>query len=265
MVTHMTRLKMMSAGVVLAAAVGCVSSTEIPPLAGPSEFGNSVGMTASPNTITQDGVSQSIITLTARDSSGKGLQGEAFRIDPMVDGVVTTYGTLSTRTVVTGSDGKATIIYTAPPGLPGGAILGECKPMPFSPALPGQCVTIAATPIGTNGFQSGTNMTTVDVHLVPMTVITVAGAPLACFTYSPASPKAGEKIIFDGSCSAPQAPATAIVNWYWEWNDGGTPRQHATPFEDNEYLSAGTWFPTLTVTDDLGRKGIISKAVLVGP
>src|SRR5882672_5274175 len=106
MVTHMTtRLKILSAGLALASAAACtVSSTDIPSLSGPSELALSVGITASPDTITQDGSSQSVINLTARDAYGKSVAGQAFRFDILVGGIVASYGTLSGRTVVTGSD-----------------------------------------------------------------------------------------------------------------------------------------------------------------
>ena len=43
---------------------------EAPPLTGPSEFGTSITITVSPDVLTQDGASQSLVTITARDQNG---------------------------------------------------------------------------------------------------------------------------------------------------------------------------------------------------
>ena len=90
-----------------------------PPLSGPSEFGTSVTITASPDAINQDGGSQSLITITTRDSNGNPLRNVSLRTEIFVNGVHTDFGTLSARSVVTDANGRATLIYTAP-GAPAG-------------------------------------------------------------------------------------------------------------------------------------------------
>jgi len=51
----------------LAASVGCtVHKTEAPPLSGPSELSLSLTMLATPDTLSQDGFSQSTIVIQAR-------------------------------------------------------------------------------------------------------------------------------------------------------------------------------------------------------
>ena len=68
---------------VLAAAAALVSggcaldAVQDDPLFGPSETGVSVQLTALPDTLNADGVSQARIRLTLRDNSGRGLQGQA--------------------------------------------------------------------------------------------------------------------------------------------------------------------------------------------
>src|SRR5262245_12350703 len=163
----------------------CVSSTEIPPLTGPSEFALSFNLTATPDTIPQDGRSTSTITLTARQGDGKPAVGQVFRLDMLVGFVPADYGSLTQKTVVTGSDGKATVAYTAPNPVIAGGNPGSCAPSIFSPSLPGTCVSISATPIGTN-FAGGTNSQLVDIHLVPLGVILPpADVPTASFVVSP--------------------------------------------------------------------------------
>src|ERR1700694_4227922 len=115
MATHITtHLKFLCAGLALLSAACTVSSTDIPSLTGPSELALSFSVSATPDSITQDGHSQSLITVTALDENGQPRPGVIFRLDMFVGGVAADYGTLSAKTVVTGTDGKATAAYTAP-------------------------------------------------------------------------------------------------------------------------------------------------------
>src|SRR4051812_2902082 len=101
----------------LAAVVvsGCtVHQTEAPGLTGPSEFALSVNMAASPDTLFQGGQQQAALSVQARDVNGGPKANQAFRLATVVSGVPIPYGTLSTQTVVTGADGRASAIYTMP-------------------------------------------------------------------------------------------------------------------------------------------------------
>jgi hypothetical protein len=173
-------------GVLALVSSACtVSSTTVPPLAGPSGFALSFALTATPDSISQDGASQSSITVTARDANAKTIPGLTFRMDMFVGGVPGDYGTLSGKTLVTGSDGRANVIYTAPPAPPAGAILLGCAPLATGNPLPGTCVTISATPIGT-GFSGGTVSQVVVIHLVPIGIILPpAGTPTPQFVITP--------------------------------------------------------------------------------
>lgn len=259
MATHMAKqLKFLCAGLALLSAACTVSSTDIPSLAGPSELALSVTLTASPDTITQDGSSQSVINLIARDASGKGAAGQAFRLDILVGGLPTSYGTLSGRTVVTGSDGRAVVVYTAPPSGPNGAIFGECAPGQFSPATPGACVTIAATAIS-NGFFNGTNTRTVDIHLVPIITVPVPGAPFADFSFTPPTVTVNQEMFFNASASVAAAGHT-LVSYAWDWGDG---TKGNGVIEDHDWIAPGSYFVTLTVTDEAGNKGSTTKTIRV--
>src|SRR5688572_18140335 len=113
----------MKASTFLAAAIATSALTactvhktdEAPPLTGPSGFALSVTMAAIPDSISQDGGSQSSIRVTAIGPNGRPLASVPFRIDTFVNGVGQDYGTLSARTIVTNVDGVATVTYTAPP------------------------------------------------------------------------------------------------------------------------------------------------------
>src|SRR5438128_2010309 len=169
----------------LALCAACtVHKTEVPLPTGPSEFAHALRITATPDAISQDGASQSSITLTALGPNGEPVSGVAIRVDIMVGGVLQDFGRLSARTVVTGSDGRATVVYTAPPAPP--ANLGGS----------GTRVTIVATPIGTNFDASQTQ--SVDIRLMPVGVILPpAETPTARFSFSPTSPVALLHVLFD--------------------------------------------------------------------
>src|SRR4029079_17568835 len=90
---------------------GCTSTKQDPPaLAGPSELALSLAITAVPDFITQDGASQSMLTVTARDKDGQPIRGLSLRLAM----AGSDYGTLSTKTISTDNSGQATALYTSP-------------------------------------------------------------------------------------------------------------------------------------------------------
>jgi len=241
------------AGIVI---VGCtVHETPAPALTGPSQSAQTLTVTATPDTITQNGSSQSIVAMTVVGPNGNPVPNVSLRVDTMVGGTVTTFGSLSAKTVVTGSNGTATVIYTAPPSPPNGAVVGSCSPNNnFTPALPGSCVTIAATPIS-NGFTNGTSTWTVDIHLVPVDVIPVPGAPTPDFTFTQG---ANGEITFNGSPSL-AASGKTIVDYTWDFGDGSHTKSGVNTTHD--YAAVGTYFVTLTVTDNTGVRASVTKSV----
>ena len=103
----------------VAAAValsGCtVKKTEAPESTGPSELGLSLELRVSPDVLIMDGVSQSTLTITSRDSNGKIEPNVDIRVEGTPGGeIVDVAGRLSTKNVKTGGDGRATLTYTAP-------------------------------------------------------------------------------------------------------------------------------------------------------
>jgi hypothetical protein len=260
MAKPLARLITLSAGIALAGAACVVNSTDVPPLTGPSEFALSFGLTASPDTITQDGGSQSRIVLQAFDAFGKPSAGVAFRLDLIVDGAYAEFGTLSTRTLLTGSDGRATAFYTAPPVMPRYGFFDLCSPNIFSYSLPNNCVRIVATSIG-NGFKAGNNAQSVDVHLIPPPGSRAPDAPMANFVYSPAFPAVAEEIAFNGNPSAAIAGRT-LVRWDWDWGDG-TVAISGQPIEDHDYAAAGDYPVTLTVFDNFGQSASATRYISV--
>src|SRR5262249_3557764 len=163
-----------------------IHQTEVPPVAGPSVLALSITPLAIPDSISQDGASQSSIQVTVLDANSRPIPGVTLRADMSIGGVVQAFGTLSARTTVTGTDGKARTIYTGPPAPP--ANLGGS----------GTKVTIVVTATGTN-FQTA-QPTSVDIRLVPPGVILPpADTPTPQFSVTPTPVVAKIPARFDGS------------------------------------------------------------------
>ena len=219
---------------------------EAPPLAGPSEFGTSISLAVVPDVIFQDGASQSLITATARGPNGEPVRNLSLRAEIAVNGAMMDFGSLSARNLVTGTDGRATVVYTAPPG-PAGAT-----------ASSGALVQILVTPIGSD-FMNATPRD-VMIRLVPVGVIIPPDGMQPRFTFTPTSPADHQQVLFDASTSEASAN-NPIVRYDWNFGDGegGSGRTVAHSFED-----PGTFVVTLTVSDAFNRSASTSQTITVG-
>jgi PKD repeat protein len=322
--------------VVLAAVVGSactMKSNEAPSFSGPSEFGQSITVSATPDAIVQDGASQSVVTVTAQGPNAEPIPNLSLRADIRVGGLLTDFGTISARNLVTNAQGRATLVYTAP-SLPVGAAVdkdaqvqigitplgtdaanattriasvrllppGQVGPpndLPLSFAEgsaasgivgsplafsvvppPGQTIvrytwnfgdgTIIATtaPTASHTFnQAGTfGITVVAENAFGRTgtairSITIAptAAPSAEFAVSPTDPAPNQTVRFNASASQPAAGRT-IVSYTWDFGNGTT---GTGVVGQASYAQIGTYTVTLTVTDDMGRRGVASKTVAV--
>lgn len=233
-----------SAVAVLAATGGCTMKEQNePPLTGPSELGLSVTLTASPDVLTQDGASQSVITAVARNASGQPAPNVALYAAIYVNGSPVDFGRLSAKNIATDSSGRATIVYTAPAA-------------PVVSVGSGTVVTIAFTPVGTDAASA--NPRVVSIRLVPPGIILPPnGTPAANFTFAPASPRTGEKITFDASSSNDDG---TIVSYNWSFSDGDTRTGRVVQIA---FDVPGTYAATLTVTDDRGLSSSTTKTVTV--
>lgn len=245
MTQHLLRRGVLVALVAVSACT--MKKQETPELAGPSEFGTAITITVTPDVITQDGASQSIVTATARGSNGEPLPNLPLRAEIRVNGVPTDFGSLSARNLVTGSDGRATLVYTSPAG-PSGLAVDEFT-----------VVDIGITPIGSNFANSTTRFAS--LRLVPRGTIVVPSNLQPAFTFAPADPGERQTVLFNGSLST--APANnPIVSYTWDFDDGGTASGRTV---SHAFPSADTYIVTLTVADALGRTAQTSQGVTVVP
>src|SRR5580765_3587211 len=250
--TYIRRAAMALACVLI--ATGCtVKSSEAPPLTGPSGLALTLNVNAIPDAINQDGGSQSSVKVTAIGPDGRGLAALPLRLDMVVNGTAQDYGTLSARSIVTNSDGVATAVYTAPPS-PASGVFGSCS------GLPGNCVSIVATPTSTN-FATA-NPERVTIRLVPTgVVLPPAGSPVASFSASPTPAQMNVPVTFDASASTPGTGATQITSYSWSFGDGssGTGRSVSHTFTSQQNFNV-----TLTGTNDRGLTNSTTNAVSVG-
>jgi PKD repeat protein len=233
------------------AGAACVhqSDTQVP--AGPSVFAHSVTMTAIPDRITQDGASQSSIQVQVNGPDGRPLSGIVLRMDTATvqNGQLQFFdvGTLASRTIVTGNDGIARTVYTAPP------------PDPASIAQM-HTVSIRAVPIDANA-QTEVD-TFVDIRLVPPgVVLPPAGTPTAQFTVTPQPVNVNVPAIFDGSLSSPGQNALQITSYAWNFGDGATGSGQSVT---HTFTAQGTYNVTLTVTNDRGLRNTSAQAITAG-
>lgn len=194
----------------------------------------------SPDVLPQDGASQSFITVTARDANSQPIRNLAMRTETRVGGTPVDFGVLSARSVVTGSDGKATLVYTAPP----------------SPAVSPDAfllVDIVVTPLGTDFNNS--NSRSAAIRLVPQGTVIPPGDLVPAFTVTPSSPTDNQTVLFDASTSQ-----GSIAEYNWNFGDGG---RGSGRTDDHSYDLPGTYVVTLTLVDPYGRSASKSQSITV--
>ena len=245
-----TTRRALKACAALAAAVlggGCtMTKAEPPAIAGPSEFSTAITVSVTPDVITQDGASQSVVTVTARGPNGEPLANIPLRAEIRVNGSPVDFGTLSARNIVTDANGRATLVYTAPASVPGLAV------DEFT------VVDIAVTPLGSDFGNSVTRLAS--LRLVPRGVIVPPAGLSASFTVSPATPAENQTVLFDASQSQANV---GIARYIWSFGDGSATQTTTGPTVSHAYPTAGTFVASLTIEDTLGRTANTSQTITV--
>jgi PKD repeat protein len=228
-------------------AAGCTTREQnTPPLTGPSEASTAITIGVSPDVLNQDGASQSLVTITARDSNGQPLRNLPLRAEIRVDGFTTDFGRLSAKNVVTDANGRATVVYTAPNAVPG--LVAEVP------------IQIAVTPAESDNANANTRVVT--IRLVPPGVVGAPPSPLKP-DFTPPSPTVGNVAFFQATVvDASNADATSqVASFVWDFGDGDSANGRN---QTHVYDSPGTFAVTLTIIDTLGRVQRVTKSVTVG-
>jgi hypothetical protein len=236
------------AAAVLVAACTVDQSASPPPLSGPSDFAQSLIVSANPDRLPQDGEARSSITIKVFNAAGSPAVGVAVQVDVLGDGSLVNVGSLSAQRLVTQADGTATAVYTVPPAPP--------------PAVCDVTTTIRilATAIGTN-LQTE-NPFSADIRLVPASTTLPPGdpsAPIARFTFSPTNATINQVVTFNASASS-AAPGRALVSYFWDFADG-TIKSGVNVTHD--FATRGCRKVTLTVSDNTGQGATTKQAVTI--
>ena len=220
-------------------AVGCsLSNQETPGLSGPSEFGTSIVLAATPEVLPQDGVSQSVVTATARDTAGRPMKDVAIRWSALTSDPNTIPAStvaLSATTSYTDASGHAAVIVTAP------------QTPTQAPVTP-NTVTVQAAPVSPDSSAAF-------VRFVTIRLQTPAGIPPATiglvpkFTVKPSDPRAGVEVSFDATASTTKA-GTVITTYAWNFGDGVTDVT-STPTTSHVYTEGRIYPVTLTITNNV--------------
>lgn len=226
-----------------------ISDTPAPPLVGPSELALSLALAARPDIISEDGASQSTITITARDAHGQPVRDLELRID-VIDAsgnIVTDRGTLSATRRTTDSSGTTSVVFTAPIS----PAPGVDDPLARNP------IVIRVMPVGTDFSMTFPRF--VNIRLVPTQIIIIPGAPIPSFT-SPTTATVGAVVQVNASASSDSDGF--IVSYKWNWGDGTTDEG---AIEDHDWSAPGTYIITLTVRDNSGMESSLARAINITP
>jgi PKD repeat protein len=207
---------------------------EMPALSGPSEFALSLSMTASPDQLPRDGSSQSVVTITARDAHGQPIVGQHIAVTLQTN--APQGASLSQAEVITGANGQATVVVTAPQSGSVGDIL------------------VSATLAGNNALNAIARV--VQIAATPQN----SDAPVVAFTYSPSTPDVGQVVTFDASSTKDEGVSCVSCSFTWDFGGEGTATGITTT---HAFTSGGSFVVTLTAVDRAGTSATVRQTVTV--
>ena len=219
---------------IAAGLAGCgLDKQSAPAVTGPSELGLSLTLTATPDQVVRDGSSRSVVTVSARDGQNRPVAGQLLTLS-------TNVGSLTQRQVVTGSDGRATFDFIAPP---------------LSTPVPGNVAIVGATPVGTN-FENATTRT-VTIALTPSNTT----APVPSFTVSLETPRKDQVVTFDASATTDEGvPCGDTCTYSWDFGGEATATGRVV---DYQFKSVRAYAVTLTVRDSSGTAATARRTINV--
>lgn len=239
------RVFSLSAIVVALAGTACtVDQTVAPALTGPSDFGTSIIVTSTPDTLVLDG-QQSVIVVEARDASGGPLANLRVHLDITSGSIASNCGRLSLTDVTTASDGRAAVVYTAP-----------TLPLPLPECANAAGVTIVATPVGTNAQAS--NSFSAGIHFLTPSSGPAASVFAVNFVISPNPGRVNVPVTFSDAGSV--SPGHTITSFRWKWSDGTTKTGRSVT---HDFGAAGIHTVTLTIEDEIGQTGFKTALVTI--
>jgi PKD repeat protein len=221
-------------GLATIGVVACgVDSNEMPALSGPSGFGRSVVMTASPDQLPRDATSASTVTLELRDAGGLRIGGQIVTLG------VSPGASLSQSQVTTGPDGKATFAVVAPNS---------------TAIMPNNTVVVTAVPVGGNSDNAISG--SLSIGLLGASNST---APTAAFLVTPAAPELNQLATFDASTSTDEgSKCLDVCTYQWDFDDSTTAVGRVVT---HSFSVARSYNVALTVTDSVGLTDTLRQFV----
>lgn len=232
------RVALVGLAVAVSGAAGCsLSNQETPGLSGPSEFGTSVVLAASPEILPQDGVSQSFVTATVRDAAGRPQKDVVIRWSAVTSDTASIPASvaLNATTSTTDADGKAMVVVTAPQ-------------MPAQQPVTPNTVTVQAAPLSVDASASFVRFVTIRLQ-PPANLPRATSVLVPRFVVTPAQPRVGIEVRFDASASTTKE-GTVITTYTWNFGDG-TSDTTSTPVTNHVYTEARVYPVTLTITNNV--------------
>lgn len=212
-----------------------VDKQEAPGLIGPAGTAQQLSLSASPDQIAHNGAAQSVITVTMNNDAGQPVANQRI-------GVGASAGTVSHIDVVTGADGRASFIVTAP-----------------ALSTPAADIKVFATPFGSDANSALTRQVQ-----IALTGVLNATAPTADFAFLPEAPVEGDTIVFDASATTDEGVACVSCLYEWQFNTLGAGGGSGVILPRTG-VTQGTYVVTLTVTDNAGTVATKTRSVTVAP
>jgi hypothetical protein len=233
----------------LLALSGCgLDEIIIPDLGGPAGLGTNIKLTATPDVLTADGRSSSVITAFVIDQNGapRGSLPLFFAIADE-SGNFADLGTLSSERATTDGGGFASVRYITPP-----------RP----DATADQTVLVLVRPVGDDANAAVYRSVRIELRSAePRLFPQVPGnaSPACSFIIEPAvGPyKVNTSILFQ---TTSQDSDGTIIRYEWDFGDGTKSDQ---PDEEHHYGQANTYTVSHVVTDDDGGQSSCTKSVAV--
>lgn len=244
---HAVRPAAALALVVLAAC--SLENTKEPRLAGPSEYGYSINVTAHTDRLSQDGAS--VVEVTARVLDQGGNPTPNFGLQWSVAASNGAFVEPSAQQTRTDAAGVSRITVKAP------------SAPAFIPSSTAR-LSITARPVGSDALSTD-NHRTIEVQLIPPAgTLPVNNLPQASFSISPAVGNINQTMTFDASLTKDEGePCNSLCSYAWDFGNYETDSGQVVT---RSYSRPATFTVTLTVTDSRGGVASTTKALTIsGP
>ena len=248
---------------------GCgLDEVSIPDPSGPSELGLALKITVSPDVLTADGFSTSLVQIQAFDQNGGALAGRAVLLAIIESGgnfvdlgtLNATNGSLlraAEATVVTNSSGVATAVYTAPAR---------------TDFTADGFITIGARPVGNDAtgvaYRSAKiELRSAEPKLFPPAhgsapscnfVVEAPQGSTTCSDAKTCTVKVNTSVLFQDTSFDSDG---FIVRYDWYWGDG-SPNEDS-PDSNHVFRSTGSFTVTHRVTDNQGLAAACTTTITV--